>query len=93
MFSCGGRADGGMYFLFHSPYLSPLHFNVKFMLTAKPDGLVTNSQLFPFTAGQTNILLAPENANNATCLVVNAAGKLDSTACSADVAGQSFSIV
>jgi hypothetical protein len=65
----------------------------KYILTAKPGGLVTNSQLFPFTAGQSNILLAPENANNATCLVVNAAGKLDSTACSADVAGQSFSIV
>ncbi|PQE18906.1 Ricin-type beta-trefoil lectin domain-containing protein [Rutstroemia sp. NJR-2017a BVV2] len=60
---------------------------------ADGDGLVTNSQLFPFTAGQANILLAPENANNATCLVVNAAGKLDSTACSADVAGQSFDIV
>ncbi|KAM3073592.1 hypothetical protein ACMFMG_004522 [Clarireedia jacksonii] len=56
-------------------------------------GLVTNSQLFPFTAGQTSILLAPENANNATCLVANASGKLDSTACGADVTGQTFSIV
>lgn len=90
MFSCGGRADGGTCFLLGFPH--PLHYR-KSILTAKPDGVVTNSQLFPFKAGQTNILLAPENANDATCLVANAAGKLDSTACSADVAGQSFSIV
>ncbi|CAD6444966.1 997f33c9-20b8-47c1-9e75-7ffa2b48a494 [Sclerotinia trifoliorum] len=61
---------------------------------ADGDGLVTNSQLFPFIEkGQTSILLAPENGNNATCLAANAAGKLDSTTCSGDKASQSFTIV
>ncbi|KAF7857161.1 hypothetical protein EAF04_009402 [Stromatinia cepivora] len=60
---------------------------------ADGDGLVTNSQLFPFIEGQTSILLAPENGNNATCLAANAAGKLDSTTCSGDAASQSFTIV
>ncbi|KAA8563943.1 hypothetical protein EYC84_011946 [Monilinia fructicola] len=56
-------------------------------------GLVTTSQLFPFTEGQTSILLAPENGSNATCLAANAAGKLDSTTCSSDASTQSFTIV
>ncbi|EDN92833.1 hypothetical protein SS1G_08698 [Sclerotinia sclerotiorum 1980 UF-70] len=61
---------------------------------ADGDGLVTNSQLFPFIEkGQTNILLAPVNGNNSTCLAANAAGKLDSTTCSDDKASQSFTIV
>ncbi|KAI9641413.1 hypothetical protein NHQ30_010215 [Ciborinia camelliae] len=60
---------------------------------ADGDGLVTNSQLFPFSEGQTSILLAPENGNNATCLAANSSGKLDSTTCSGDVASQSFTIV
>ncbi|RAL63642.1 hypothetical protein DID88_003685 [Monilinia fructigena] len=60
---------------------------------ADGDGLVTTSQLFPFTEGQTSILLAPENGNNATCLAANAAGKLDSTTCSSDTSSQSFTIV
>ncbi|KAJ8068119.1 hypothetical protein OCU04_003691 [Sclerotinia nivalis] len=60
---------------------------------ADGDGLVTNSQLFPFIEGQTSILLAPENGNNATCLAANAAGKLDSTACGGDATSQSFTIV
>ncbi|ESZ90046.1 hypothetical protein SBOR_9575 [Sclerotinia borealis F-4128] len=59
---------------------------------ADGDGLVTNSQLFPFTGGQTSIVLAPENGNNATCLAANA-GKLDSTTCSSDAISQSFTIV
>lgn len=65
----------------------------KFPLTFFTDGLVTNSQLFPFTEGQTDILLAPENGNNATCLVANAAGKLDSTTCAGDATSQSFTIL
>ncbi|KAF7928992.1 hypothetical protein BELL_0247g00080 [Botrytis elliptica] len=60
---------------------------------ADGDGLVTNSQLFPFIEGQTDILLAPENGNNATCLVANADGKLDSTTCAGDATSQSFSIL
>ncbi|TGO51893.1 hypothetical protein BCON_0152g00150 [Botryotinia convoluta] len=60
---------------------------------ADGDGLVTNSQLFPFTEGQTDILLAPENGNNATCLVANADGKLDSTTCASDATSQSFTIL
>ncbi|TGO25592.1 hypothetical protein BPAE_0077g00400 [Botrytis paeoniae] len=60
---------------------------------ADGDGLVTSSQLFPFIEGQTEILLAPENGNNATCLVANADGKLDSTACAGNATGQSFTIL
>ncbi|KAF7880129.1 uncharacterized protein EAF02_007766 [Botrytis sinoallii] len=60
---------------------------------ADGDGLVTNSQLFPFIEGQTDILLAPENGNNATCLVANADGKLDSTTCAGDATSQSFTIL
>ncbi|QSZ29274.1 hypothetical protein DSL72_003786 [Monilinia vaccinii-corymbosi] len=60
---------------------------------ADGDGFVTNSQLFPFIEGQTSILLAPENGNNATCLAANSAGKLDSTTCSGDKTSQSFTIV
>ncbi|RDW85159.1 hypothetical protein BP6252_02749 [Coleophoma cylindrospora] len=45
-------------------------------------GQVTNSQLFPFAGTAKSIVLAPENANGATCLVQSAAGKLDSAACS-----------
>lgn len=69
-------------------------FNPKYQsLIYLIDGLVTNSQLFPFTKGQTSILLAPENGNNATCLAANTAGKLDSTTCSGDATSQSFTIV
>ncbi|KAF7897688.1 uncharacterized protein EAF01_008654 [Botrytis porri] len=60
---------------------------------ADGDGLVTNSQLFPFIEGPTEILLAPENGNNATCLVANADGKLDSTPCAGDAKSQSFTIL
>ena len=88
MFSCGGRADGGMYF--RNRFIS---LEKKIPLTFFTDGLVTNSQLFPFTEGPTDILLAPENGNNATCLVANAAGKLDSTTCAGDATSQSFTIL
>ncbi|THV45584.1 hypothetical protein BGAL_0472g00040 [Botrytis galanthina] len=60
---------------------------------ADGDGLVTNSQLFPFIEGPTEILLAPENGNNVTCLAANADGKLDSTTCAGDVSSQSFTIL
>ncbi|KAF4632402.1 hypothetical protein G7Y89_g5722 [Cudoniella acicularis] len=53
-------------------------------------GAVTNSQLFAFGGGN-SIVLAPENANGATCLFDNA-GKLDSQACNGG-ATQVFSIV
>ncbi|TAQ89329.1 hypothetical protein B7494_g2308 [Chlorociboria aeruginascens] len=53
-------------------------------------GTVTNSQLFPFTAGETTLTLAPENAANATCLFPNGA-KLDSENCSG-AAEQTFTI-
>lgn len=84
MFSCGGRADGGMY---------PRNSSMINVLRSLVGGLVTTSQLFPFTEGQTSILLAPENGSNATCLAANAAGKLDSTTCSSDASTQSFTIV
>ncbi len=54
------------------------------------EGLVTDSQLFTFTAGKSSLQLAPENAKGATCLVP-AGAKLGSVACSSD-AGQLFSI-
>jgi len=54
------------------------------------EGAVTDSQLFPFTAGKTSIQLAPENQKGATCLVP-AGAKLGSAACSSD-AGQLFTI-
>ncbi|TGO62585.1 hypothetical protein BOTNAR_0111g00020 [Botryotinia narcissicola] len=60
---------------------------------ADGDGLVTNSQLFPFIEGPTEILLAPENGNNATCLVASEDGKLDSTSCAGDATSQSFTIL
>ncbi len=54
------------------------------------EGLVTDSQLFPFTAGKTTLQLAPENEKGASCLVP-AGAKLDSAACSGDAA-QLFTI-
>lgn len=54
-------------------------------------GAVTNSQLFPFTAGETSLTLAPENQNGATCLVpLN--GKLDEANCAAGDATQVYTI-
>lgn len=53
-------------------------------------GQVTNSQLFPFTTGDSTMLLAPENANGATCLTPND-GLLDPISCSGD-ASQLFTI-
>lgn len=53
-------------------------------------GDTTNSQLFPFVAGETSTILAPENGNGQTCLVNNA-GKLDQAACSG-AASQVFTI-
>ena len=78
MFSCGGRADGGMS---HSIHL----INCVFVNTSDIciGGATTNSQLFPFAAGESSFTLAPENANGATCLVNNN-GKLDEAACSGD---------
>ena len=54
-------------------------------------GLVTDSQLFPFAAGEKSLALAPKNAGNATCLVASG-DKLDQAACSGD-GGQLFSVV
>lgn len=60
---------------------------------ADGNGTMTNSQLFTFagTAHKT-LKLQPENANGATCLVPNAAGRLDQAACGADPA-QVFTII
>lgn len=58
---------------------------------ADGEGLVTNSQLFTFAAGETSLQLQPENGNGQVCLVANAAGKLDQAACSDDAA-QVFTI-
>lgn len=57
---------------------------------ADGDGVVTDSQLFPFKTGSKNILLAPENQKGATCLVPNGA-LLDQAACSG-AAAQLFTI-
>ena len=54
-------------------------------------GLVTNSQLFTFEAGEKSLKLQPENGNGNVCLVVNAAGRLDQASCSDDPA-QVFTI-
>ncbi|KAG0652728.1 hypothetical protein D0Z07_0756 [Hyphodiscus hymeniophilus] len=54
-------------------------------------GAVTNSQLFPFAAGETSFTLAPENQNGATCLIpLN--GKLDEANCASGDASQSYTI-
>ncbi|KAH8596874.1 hypothetical protein B0O99DRAFT_569473 [Bisporella sp. PMI_857] len=58
---------------------------------ADGEGGTTGSQLFPFTAGETSIELAPINEQGQKCLVDNA-GKLDQTACTGDKS-QLFSIV
>ena len=47
-------------------------------------GLVTNSQLFAFTAGETSLTLQPENGAGSVCLVGDAEGRLDQGACSTD---------
>lgn len=54
------------------------------------EGLVTDSQLFAFTAGKSSFQLAPNNEKGATCLVPNGAA-LDSAACSDD-ASQLFTV-
>ena len=54
-------------------------------------GLVTNSQLFTFTAGESSLQLQPENGNGQICFAENAAGRLDQVACSSDPA-QVFTI-
>jgi hypothetical protein len=51
---------------------------------ADGSGQVTNSQLFPFTDGETSLRLQPENGNGQVCLVPNADGRLDQAACSDD---------
>jgi hypothetical protein len=53
-------------------------------------GQTTNSQQFPFAAGETSVKLAPENGNGQTCLFDNA-GKLDQQACTG-AASQTFTI-
>jgi hypothetical protein len=54
-------------------------------------GQVTNSQLFSFN-GTTSFVLAPENANGATCLVPDQSGRLDQAACQSGDASQVFTI-
>ncbi|KIX94489.1 uncharacterized protein Z520_09875 [Fonsecaea multimorphosa CBS 102226] len=51
---------------------------------ADGSGLVTNSQLFTFTAGETSLTLQPENGDGTVCLVADAAGRLDQATCSDD---------
>ncbi|ETI22495.1 hypothetical protein G647_06570 [Cladophialophora carrionii CBS 160.54] len=59
---------------------------------ADGSGLVTNSQLFPFTdGGETSLRLQPGNGNGQVCLVANADGRLDQAPCSDD-ASQVFTI-
>ena len=59
-------------------------------LSHPPEGQVTNSQLFAFTAGETSLALKPQNGNGATCLVPQGA-KLGSAACD-NAADQTFTI-
>jgi hypothetical protein len=47
-------------------------------------GSVTNSQIFSFAAGETSLMLQPENGDGSVCLVPNASGMLDQAACSDD---------
>ncbi|EXJ58543.1 hypothetical protein A1O7_05970 [Cladophialophora yegresii CBS 114405] len=54
-------------------------------------GLVTDSQLFPFTEGETSLRLQPGNGDGQVCLSANADGRLDQAPCSDD-AGQVFTI-
>lgn len=54
-------------------------------------GQVTDSQLFPFSAGETSLEITPQNQINATCLVPDAA-ILGNATCTGDV-GQRFTIV
>jgi hypothetical protein len=54
-------------------------------------GSVTNSQLFPFQGGETQLTLEPENGNGQICLAPNG-GKLDSANCDGG-AGQIYTIV
>jgi hypothetical protein len=83
MFSCGGRADGGILYTIVIVQRTKLTFL---------GGAVTNSQLFPFAAGETSLTLAPENQNGATCLVpLN--GKLDEANCASGDASQLYTIV
>ena len=58
---------------------------------ADGEGATTNSQLFPFTAGQTSLALAPVNEAGKACLVNNA-GTLGQEACTG-AADQVFTIV
>jgi hypothetical protein len=67
---------------------APLSFS---SLTYSSDGGTTDSQLFPFTAGQKTIVLAPENSKGAVCLAPKGA-LLDQATCSG-AASQVFSIV
>jgi hypothetical protein len=48
---------------------------------AAGEGTVTDSQLFPFTEGETSLSLQPENGQGSVCLAPNAEGRLDQGAC------------
>lgn len=57
---------------------------------ADGQGDTSNSQLFPFSANETSLTIAPENENGQTCLV-NVNGLLNQAACNGD-ASQIFII-
>lgn len=95
MFSCGGRADGSTS-LSHSFFLSFFcclidRSTLLIYISPFSAGQVTNSQLFPFKAGQTSIVLAPESANGDTCFVDDGIGRLNNVTCTG-AANQVFTI-
>ncbi|KAH8917227.1 hypothetical protein BT69DRAFT_1302012 [Atractiella rhizophila] len=57
---------------------------------ADGEGATTDSQLFPFTAGETSLALSPKNSQGKTCFVIDN-GKLDAAACDG-AADQTFTI-
>lgn len=59
---------------------------------ADGDGLVTDSQLFEFTAGEQSLRLQPQNGQGTVCLVPNG-DNLDPAACNDADASQIFTIV
>lgn len=83
LFSCGGRADGGMYSLFLLPHERSL-------IICLAEGEQVDSQLYAFAGGAGPVTLEPKS-NAGTCLVAKG-NVLDQAACSKGDATQSFTL-